>query len=180
MDKVNFRASGNGYFGKTLNAFKIQGGKHLQFKPNATLFKERGITDLWYHKNPQSGEAVISLKDSEGNIIREFSLKQIDRIRNYFAKTNVQKNKRKQIEQQPIKLDTESDKLNFRPLEKTYRPAITYDSVLTGSYLRVVDYSSSPVEWEPVRIGPYQRIVGYSPILDNWFNIVMPSTDIWY
>ena len=122
MNNLSFRASGNGYFGKTLNAFKIQGGKHLQFKPNSALFKECGITDLWYYKNSQPEEAIIALEDSKGNIIREFSLKQIDRIRNYFVKANAKKNRLLQIGRRRMELERELDKLNYkcRRLDNSY------------------------------------------------------------
>ncbi len=134
MNNLSFRASGNGYYGKTLNAFKIQGGKHLQFKPNSALFKECGITDLWYYKNSQPEEAIIALEDSKGNIIREFSFKQVDRIRNYFVKANAKKNRLLQIGRRLMELDRELYKLNYkcRRLDSLYTEDVEWGTKYEG------------------------------------------------
>ncbi len=101
------------YFGKTVKAAKINGGKHLEFNNKSALLKERGITDMWCYSHPETGDPMLYLEE---NLIREFNLKkQFEQVRNYFMKINKVKttNKAEMSENELYK--TIKDNLKYIP-----------------------------------------------------------------
>ena len=89
MNGVGIEAAAKEYFGKTVKATKINGGKHLEFNNKSALLKERGITDMWCYSRPETGDPMLYLEDAKGNLIREFNLKkQFEQVKNYFMKIN--------------------------------------------------------------------------------------------
>ena len=89
MNGVGIEAAAKEYFGKTVKATKINGGKHLEFNNKSALLKERGITDMWCFSRPETGDPMLYLEDAKGNLIREFNLKkQFEQVKNYFMKIN--------------------------------------------------------------------------------------------
>lgn len=90
---TNLNASAQHYCGKTVNVFKTSVGKHLEMKGNSTLNMDRGISDIWCNTHPKTGDKMLYLEDSQGNLIREFNLNnQLEQVRHYFNKVNATKN----------------------------------------------------------------------------------------
>ena len=115
MNGVGIEAAAKEYFGKTVKATKINGGKHLEFNNKSALLKERGITDMWCYSRPETGDPMLYLEDAKGNLIREFNLKkQFEQVKNYFRKANANKNEALALKRKEQMLDEqckEFDKL---------------------------------------------------------------------
>jgi len=87
-------------------------GKHLKFNQGSTLFRQRGVTDMWCYTKPETGDPMLYLEGEKGNLIRDFNIKnQLEQIRNYFNKANAQRNEWVKLKYEQNKISSQIKEL---------------------------------------------------------------------